>query len=383
MRLRNVLLFLAGALLAAASCVKINTGLGQNLAPIEHRYDVFSKSIPLQNVRVERMDSSFAFTTNRIVVGAVRDERYGLCTKSAAFTLTPLVKQLDFGKETQFTGMMLTLACDSLSYPCGGDPKILQKLRIYALDEETDINDPAKFLYSCDVKKLSTHFAGAEPATDYVPVFGGEDSLNFHFKPAYYNALGAKLLARAKDGVYTVDNPDTLSNSRWLKDFPGFFLTCEAPEGNGGRFNLLGLKLGLDTDTYTITSNFASLHFKAKYKGSKNFTDTSFVFLIGGISIPESSDKLPTQKAFVGSEHEALPVLDGMTLSGESYTAGTKFYVEGGSGLRPVFSAREIREKLLADFAEKKVTDVGRVVIDRATLILRYPTPDDYGLIDD
>lgn len=383
MRLRNVLLFLSGALLATASCVKVNTGLGQNLAPLEHRYDVFCEEIPLRDIRVERMDSSFGFSSNRITVGAVRDERYGLCTKSAAFSLTPLVNRLDFGKETRFTGMLLSLACDSVSVPQGGDPKILQKLRIYALDEETDINDPTKFLYSCDVKKLSTHFDGAETVTDYVPVFGGEDTLNFHFKPSFYNALGAKLLARAQDGVYTVDNADTLSNSLWLKDFPGFYISCEAPEGNGGRFNLLGLKLGLDVQTYTITANFASLSFKAKYKGRSTFTDTSFVFLVGGISIPKSSDKLPTQKAFNGSEHEALPALDGMTLEGTSYKAGTKIYVEGGSGLRPVFSAKEIRERLLADFAAKKVTDVSKVIIDRASLILRYPTPGDYGLISD
>ncbi|MBP5397385.1 MAG: hypothetical protein J6Y32_01960 [Bacteroidales bacterium] len=383
MRLRNVLLLLSSALLLAASCVKVNTDLGQNFAPLEHRYDVFCEDFPLNNIVVERMDSSFAFSSNRIVVGAVRDERYGLCTKSAAFSLTPLVKELNFGKETQFTGMMLSLACDSLSLPYGGDPKILQKMRIYALDEATDINDPTEFLYSCDVKKLSTHFAGAEPVTDYVPVFGGEDTLNFHFKPAFYNALGAKLLARANNGVYTLDNPDTLSNSTWLKDFPGFYLTCDDPEGNGGRFNLLGLKLGLDTQTYTITSNFASLHFKAKYKGSSNFTDTSFVFLIGGISIPQSSESLPTQKAFNGSEHEALPILDGMTLNGDCYAAGEKIYVEGGSGLRPVFSAKEIRERLLGDFAAKKVTDASKVIIDRATLILRYPTPTDFGQIED
>lgn len=394
--LKRYLYAILAGLLTAVSCVKVNTDLGQNLSPREHRYDVICEDIPLKNIRVQRVDSSYAYSAFRMTIGAVRDESYGLTVKSAAFTLVPADSILNFGRETIFEELFLNIKCDSLSVPFGEDARTAQTMRVYALNENCDINDPNEFLYTGDVSKIDRALAGEQPVTDYTPVYCGEDSLNIHFSRTFYNALGNKWLSKATENerqekVYKVDHADTMSNSSYLKDFPGLYITCDPPSSGKGRFNLFQLKLDINSSSYLISGNYAELRFKAKYGASTAYKDTSFVFLIGAQSVPKDAAQLPLQEAFNGISHTplpSLPPLDGMTLKTATdaqgatwyyYQAGSKIHLEGGAGLRPVVSAGEIREALLRSFAEKKVKDRSKVIIDKASLIFSYKAMDDYG----
>lgn len=398
--LKRYLYALLAGLLTAVSCVKVNTDLGQNLSPREHRYDVFYENIPLKDIRVRRVDSTYAYSTYRMVVGAVKDERFGLTVKSAAFTLVPVDSILNFGRETVFEELFLTLRCDSLSVPADGDARAVQTMRMYALDENCDINRAKDFLYTGDVGKIDRALAGAQPVTDYTLVYGGEDTLNVHFSQTFYTALGNKWLSKATENerqekVYRIDHADTLSNSSYQKDFPGLYLTCDPPSSGKGRFNLFQVKLDINTSSYLISGNYAELRFKAKYGGSTDFKDTSFIFMVGALSVPKDAANLPLQEAFNGITHTPLtelPPLDGMTLKtatdakGDTwhyYQAGTKIYLEGGAGLRPVVSAEEIRNSLLRSFAANKVTDISKVIIDKASLVFTYKALDDYDKMSD
>lgn len=391
MMLRKFLYVLFVGMLLASSCVKVDTNLGQNLALREHRYNVFCESIPLKNIRVQRVDSTYAYSNFRITVGAVKDDEFGLTVKSSAFTLVPVDSVLNFGKETEFQGLFLTMSRDSLSLPVGDDPRIAQTMRVYALNSNCDINNSKEFLYTGDVDKIEHELAGAEPLTDYTIVYRGEDTLNIHFRPEFYNGLKDKWLAKAvenenQEKVFKVDHFDSLNNSSYLKDFPGIYLTCDEPANNRGRINLFQLKLAVNTSTYVISGNYAELRFKAKYgKGDQEqVKDTSFIFLFGPQSIPKDAANLPLQEAFNGIKHSPLHALDGMTLAADnkSYTAGTKIYLEGGAGLRPVISSKEIRDSLISRFAKHKVKDNTKVIIDHASLGFFFKEPADFDLLD-
>ena len=393
MTLKKFLFVLLAGLLTVSACVDVNTDLGQNLAPREHRYEVFCENIPLRNIRVQRADSTYAYSNFRITVGAVKDEDFGLTVKSSAFTLVPVDSILNFGKDPEFEGFFLTMSRDSVSLPVGEDPRVAQTLRVYALNSNCDINNSKEFLYTDDVKKIDQALLGAEPITDYTPVYSGEDTLNIHFRSEFYNALKAKWLAKATENenhekVFKVDHFDSLNNSSYLKDFPGIYLTCDEPAAsNKGRFNLFQLKLAVNTSTYVISGNYAELRFKAKYGANETLKDTSFIFLFGPQSIPTDAANLPIQEAFNGIVHtplRELRALDGMTLAadGKSYTAGTKIYVEGGAGLRPVISSKEIRESLFARFAAHNIKDVSKVIVDRASVAFSFQEPANFDLLD-
>ena len=391
MVLKKYLFVLFAGMLLLPSCVKVNTDLGQNLAPREHRYEVFYEEIPLKDIRVQRVDSTYAYSTFRITVGAVKDDNYGLTVKSSAFTLIPVDSVLNFGRETEFKELFLTLKRDSLSVPFGEDVRTPQRLRAYALNANCDINDTKNFLYTGDVAKITTALAGQEPITDYSLVYCGEDTLNVHFKADFYNGLKAKWLAKAVENenhekVFKVDHADTLSNSDYLKDFPGIYLTCDEPVGSSkGRYNLFQLKLDLDASTYVISGNYAELSFSAKYGTGDTPRDTSFIFLIGAQSVPTDAANLPIQEAFNGISHSPLAAMDGMTLAadGKSYQAGTKIYLEGSAGLRPVISAKEIRDSLSKRFTKHHIKDTSKVIIDRATLGFSFNAPDNFDKMDE
>ena len=390
--MKNTLFVLIlGFLLVATACVKVNTDLGQNLALIEHRYQVFCESIPLQDVYSVRPDSTYAFNTYRIAVGAIRDPQFGLTTLSSAFVLVPLDSVLNFGHRPEIKELYLSLTKDTLSIPYGGNSEILQNLRVYALDEETDINDAGNFMYGGDAHKFRTHFASKPTITDYVPVYGGEDTLNIHFSNSKFTEnLVEKLIGKATQNdrseyVYKVDHADSLCNSNYLKDFPGIYITCDPPQGNGGRFNLFDLVLDLNTNTYVISGNYAELKFRSTYGGDTEPKDTSFLFMIGAGSVPKKATSLPLQEAFIGYEHDDLPAtLDGMTPlpDGSGYKADTKLYIQGAAGLIPVVSAGEIRDSLLKRFERHKVTDRSKVIIDKASLYLSFKPMNDYGEMD-
>lgn len=372
MQIKKILsIFTLGAILCAPSCVKINNELGQNLIPQEHEYDVFHEEIPLKNIRVMHADSTYGYNTYRIIVGAVNDADFGSIRKSAAFTLIPVDTSLNFGTDPKFESMFLTISRDSLSTPHGANSNLIQKMRIYALDENTDLNNPTEYMYAGDIRKMSQYFQGKEMATDFPVSYSGEDTLCFHFKKSFIENLGQRLYSKAKNGVYSINNPDTLSNSSYLKDFPGLFLTCDSPVGQGGRFNLFSLKLALNTSDYSIVGNYAQLRVNTQYEGRSERTDTSFIFLIGAAAIPQDANNLPLQSAFNGCEHEDLVAIDGMTKDGKYFLAKEKIYVEGGTGLRPVVSASEIRDSLLKRFAQHNIkeSNYDKIIVDRASLI--------------
>ena len=87
------------ALFCCLACVEINTELGANLVPVDQTYSIYPKDalLPPGSISMKMTDSLSGYSQTRITIGAVRDEKYGLSTRSCALTLVPALDALDFG----------------------------------------------------------------------------------------------------------------------------------------------------------------------------------------------------------------------------------------------------------------------------------------------
>ena len=90
---------IAAALFCCLSCVEINPELGGNLIPADQTYNVYpvEAALPAGSLKMMPSDSLSGYSQRRITIGAIRDDVYGLTTRTASFTLVPALDSLDFG----------------------------------------------------------------------------------------------------------------------------------------------------------------------------------------------------------------------------------------------------------------------------------------------
>ena len=177
--------------------------------------------------------------------------------------------------------------------------------------------------------------------TDGVPVYDGGDSLSFDFSKEY----AERVIAGIKR-FQALDAPDSDSLDFYLKEVPGIYITTDTPVGNGGRINMFEVGLEYSTSSGYITGNYAELKFRADYDDRKD-VDTSFVFMFGSGDLLKNLDETEDiyQYAFNASSHyyESNSQLNTEELETSGILATDKIYIEGGSGVKPVISAKEIR----------------------------------------
>lgn len=200
-----------------------------------------------------------------------------------------------------------------------------------------------------------------------VPVYNGGDSLSFDFSLEFAESFVERLKKTRLDSI-----------DYYIEDLPGIYITTDEPTGKGGRINMFNLKFDRDSYGY-LTGNYAELKITAEYEGYDEPVDTSFIFFFGPADfLKEDSESYPTQFAFNASTHESSAQFI------EEWEAGNRenLYVEGGSGLKPVIKAEEIKtiaEKLIAEAGIKNPSEV---VVNKATIILPYDVDGNYGLLD-
>ena len=199
--------------------------------------------------------------------------------------------------------------------------------------------------------------------TDGVPTYNGKDSLSFNFSKEF----GEKYM-----GIKLNDLSDM---ETYLKSFPGIYIDTDVPEGLGGRIDMFELQLGLNLSQGYISKNYAELKFNSEYEGVRK--DTSFLFYLSPNDMLDldslatiknnySTYKFP-QNCFNSVSHES---------TGREVRAAETIHIEGGGGVKPVFSAQEIMDKVKAEVS--KHGDPKTVVINRATIVLPFEFPDDY-----
>ena len=244
----RILSALAAALFTGASCVSVDENLGKDLIATDQMFDIHTAEIPLTGIRMEMADSLSGLSSKRIALGAVRDDRFGLTTRSCVLTLLPAFEDLDFGKDPVLRNMHFAAALDTVSVATEADRYLIQNVRVYELAEPVDL---------AKIRTNATVPHKGEPITDGGVVYGGGDSLSFNFSRKF------------AERYLTITKEDTDTLPNFTKRFPGLYLEIEPPTGNGGRINLfeLGcLTYSASYGTYLLNGNCVRLHFNAEYR---------------------------------------------------------------------------------------------------------------------
>jgi hypothetical protein len=377
-----------GAILfSSASCLDINERLGENLIPTDQLWDVFIESAPLEDVVLKTADSLSAYSNKRFTFGSIYNEELGLTTKSTSFTLVPVVSDIDFGENTVVRQFRFNAVRDTLSTMNDNEQRMLQNVYVYSLKKQLDSTvlytnafNPGVFYENETVDNRERFIDFTKYITAGIPVYGGGDSLAFDFSKAYANQVIEGIRKFRKET--TEDEQDSLKY--YLNYVPGIYIESDKPAGTGGRINMFDLPLEFDDFGY-MSGNYAELKITADYEDRKQ-VDTSFIFIFGPSSFiaeDASTSEIPTQYAFNASEHATTSLYDEAVKAGEEgLSAAEKIIVEGGSGLKPVILAKEIKEKLHKMIDDAKITNSKEVVINKATITLPYNVNADWSKLD-
>ena len=325
-------------LLGSASCITVNEELGENLIPTDQMWQVFSpEASELKEIRLQIADSLSAYSNTRFTFGAVRDDITGTSVKSTSFTLVPVADTLDFGENPKVKYFHFSASRDTLSAVYDDQAGILQNIYVSELKKPLD----STIIYTgafMDARNRADFLDTDNLITSGIPVYNGGDSLSFYFS----NEFAEKVVSRLNGMILD-------SMSTYLDKMPGIYITTDRPVGNGGRINLFTLPIKTDSYGY-ISGNYAHLKLTSKY-GNRENVDTSFIFYFGpGRFIQAEDQDFPEQFAFNGSEHDSYD-----TFKGNGIAATDQIIVEGGSGVKPVVKAKEIKRIL-----EESIAAAGR-----------------------
>ena len=337
------------ALIAAAglsSCVGIDRQLGESYLATDQKYDIYTTEFALDDIEMQCPDSLSGYSVYRFSVGAIRDPQFGLTTRSAAFTLVPVVDTIDYGKNAKFKSFHFAAPSDSCSCDDMTQLRILQNIHVYALEKELAINSEPEIVYS------------GKRITKGVPVCNGTDSLSFNFTEEF----GEKYMH--------ITQADLDDIGTYRKNFPGIYITTDAPAGNGGRINMF--QVPIDVSGGAIYGSYAVLNFSADY-GERTQVDTSFYFYIGPLEkydmagVTTTSVNTYPQVAYGIATHESKNL--------EGKASGTIWF-EGGRGLKPVVKAKSIKDKLSAIVSQHG--SVADIVVSKATIEMPFEFPENY-----
>lgn len=353
----------AGILVSGTSaCVTVDTGLGQDYMPLEQQYDVFTCEWDLEQVSQKRPSELSGYNTRRFTIGSIREDAHGLTRKGCAFSLVPIVDTLDFGRNPKVNEFHFTAVRDTINILDESHRNILQNVNVYAFENSGTALDSLSF--TGDLK--NSDFDGCERITRGVPVYDGGDSLSFKFSDSWTTSLIQRFVDNSEDGVYVLDSiPEYIE-----KVFPGIYICTDDARGNGGRIDMFNVALKIENNY--IMGNYAELKFNSEYEGERK--DTSFIFIFGAVAVPENSNNLPNQYAFNCTE----------IVNGCAEGLGTDVInVEGGDGVKPVISAKEMYALLDDEFSHnpnvlKYGIDRKQIIINKASIELPFIMPEDY-----
>lgn len=340
-------ILLSAAILS--SCVETDHSLGSDYLAKNQQYEIYTAEFPIEDIRMENPEELSAISYYRFTVGALRDDLFGLTTRSTTFTLVPVEDTLDFGKAgtAKFKQFHFSAPVDTLSYTEESQRHIIQNINVYEVEDYVDLSKA-----SPDVK------FGNKRITRTVPIYNGGDSLSFDFTEEF----AAKYMGIVQSDLDTITD--------YSKKYPGIYLSADAPSGKGGRINMF--KLPIDVSNGYIYGSYATLKFSAEYEG-KGVVDTAFYFTLGNLNLYDFANVSSTSVTDYPQAAYNMSSSESAYLSGQ---AGERYYMEGGKGLKPVVKAAAIREKLIEEISRHG--DPDNVIISKATITLPFVFPDDY-----
>ena len=130
--MRKLIFACAAAALAATACIKVDNSLGSGLVDKSLLYDTYTVEFPLTNIQMKRSSDLSGYSSTRVVVGAIRDDVFGLTTRESAFPLIPAKDTLDLGTNPRPVSFSIYFAADSVSCADDSQTRIMQN--IYATE---------------------------------------------------------------------------------------------------------------------------------------------------------------------------------------------------------------------------------------------------------
>ena len=357
-------------LLGSASCVKVNKELGSSLIPLDQQWEVFvPEEVVLEDIRLLPADSLSAYSSAKFVIGSINDPLFGVSNNATSFTLVPLIDSIDFGKNTKVRQFHFTAVRDTTSNYSEDQAHIIQNIYVSELKTALDTNTLYGGTFTIAANR-DKYLDTQNIITDGIPTYNGGDSLSFDFSTEFAESFVNRMRK--------LEMPlDTLGD--YFKSLPGIYITTETPGGFGGRINLFDLEMEA-SDSY-VTGNYAELKITADY-GDRKDVDTSFLFVFGATSTMKIDEdgyvNYPTQYAFNTCDHATSNDFIANWENGNK----ENLYVEGGYGLKPVVTAREIKEIVTKLLNEAGIINFKEVVINKASLIFPYEMPADYIEMD-
>lgn len=340
---------MAAALLACVSCVDVDNGLGGGLLPVNHTYTVIDPDPVDIGVDVRMADSLSGYSSTRITIGAIRnDDEYGLTTRASVVTLIPLADTVDFGSNPVYRNFHFSAILDSTSVDRLDQKNIIQNVNVYEMEEP--LSDGQAY--------CNSEVSHGKRVSNTIPTINGDDSLSFNFTREF----GRKYMGMTMADLADYDT--------YLKHFPGIYINTDAPLGQGGRINIYQLQLGY-SNGYGITGSYAELSWTGTYKGERKDTSMFFYFSATGFY---DLDSLMNNSG-TGSFPQYCLDLTGHESRARAGKAGEMIYVEGGGGLKPVVSAKEIRDAM-RDIISSDGHDPSKAVVNRATLNFHFEPSD-------
>lgn len=340
------------AFLGCISCIEKNYELGGSLIPLDQTYRIYRDTVFFTGenawaVTSRMADSLSGFSDSRITIGSIRDENGRLSKRSCALTLIPMYDSvLYLGKSPVYQSFKMIALRDSNSVADRDQENILQNVSVYELSSPID---PSK---DFDCNMTVSH--GRSLVSNGLPVIERNSNLIIPFTQNF----GERFLSLTDSDVRDIDG--------YLDKFPGILIETDDPSGRGGRFNIFDLQLSYDSSN-GITGNFAELDFSAEFDGTRK--DTTLLFYFGAMDFYDI-DSLITNGT-VGKFPQYCMNLTYQETRNLSGRIGDKLYCEGGGGLKPVVSAKALKE-IASDVISSRGGDPDATVINKASLVFPF-----------
>ena len=361
-RASTVLLITLAAGLVGASCVKVDNSLGKGLVDKNLIYSTYTEEFPLEEIKMKLSEDLSGYSNTYLTIGAIRDEVFGLTTRSAAFPLIPALDTIDLGKGPKAISFDLFFAQDSISCANDSQKGIIQNIYVYELLDSLDRNNTVA---SRDIPH------GTSIITKGIPVYDGTGGLDFNFTTEFAQKYVDQLVEL---GPYLNNLEDDTDDDSVYKEYvgrlPGIYIETDVPEGNGGRINMFDFScLSVSNKYYYRNNNVAFLKVNSEWNGVRK--DSTFMFIPGE---PEFADEA---SAILNNQKFYQYCFNRTSHSTSETAPGATLLVEGGTGLKPVISAKELRDKTI-EAITKNGGDPEKVIIVKATIELPYEQPKDY-----
>ena len=357
---------IAAALICCLSCVEIDTELGGSLIPVDQTYTIHpaEAAMPYGTVLQLPADSLSGFSQSRITIGAIRDGKFGLTTRSCAMTLVPARDTLDFGNPAAAKVVRFHFAAkfDTVSVASENQRHIIQNVRVNELSSPIR---PGRD-YDCNGSTLDVNYQ--KSIAKGQPVVNGSDSLSFDFTEEYAKRF------------LSITQEDLGDFQKYCRKIPGLHISTDDPMGDGGRINIFELQLGYNSDAGYVTGNYAMLNLLCDYDNDgKPEKDTAFFFVLGLMGMYDVDSLLSNSTR--GNYPEFCLNLTGHETQAMAGKSDDVILVEGGGGLKPVVSALELKH-LAEEMIIAEGGDPTGAVINKASLVFPFNFPADYKDMD-